>query len=138
MYVAMNRFRVRPERAGAFEEMWLNREVHLHKEPGFLAFHMLKSPDTEGEGEEAHRLYVSHTVWASEDDFHAWTRSPSFRAAHGQAGRKPADAEPMTLGAPRFEGFNAIQSVRSDGAVAHDPARVADGVRIEAAPAPAP
>lgn len=130
MYVAMNRFRVRPGSEAAFEEMWLNREVHLHESPGFLAFHMLKGEEA-GEGDEAHRLYVSHTVWASEDQFRDWTRSAAFRAAHSQAGRGASDSAPLTLGRPEFEGLAAIQSVAGDGTVAVDPERLAEGARIE-------
>ena len=129
MFVAMNRFKVRPGAERAFEEMWLNREVHLQDSPGFLAFHMLKGEQA-GEGEERHRLYVSHTVWASEADLHAWTRSPAFRAAHAQAGRGASDSAPLTLGRPVFEGLAAIQSVASDGTVAVDPERLAEGVTV--------
>ena len=132
MYVAMNRFRVRRDAERAFEEMWLNRESYLHREPGFREFHMLKGPEVdEKDGVEAHRLYVSHTVWTSESDFLAWTRSASFRAAHAQAGRKPTDAEPLYLGGPSFEGYAAIQIVGADGATSVDRERLADGVALE-------
>ena len=132
MYIAMNRFRVRREAEADFERMWLTRETYLHREPGFTEFRMLKGPAVEADGdtgEEAHRLYVSHTVWASEDDFLAWTRSDSFRAAHAQAGRKPADAKPLYLGGPRFEGFATIQTVDASGTPTIDRQRLADGVR---------
>ena len=131
MYVAMNRFRVVPGREAEFEEMWLNREVHLHKEEGFLAFHMLKGALTD-DAEDPHRLYVSHTVWQTEDAFQAWLRSGSFRAAHAQAGRKPADSAPLTLGGPTFEGLTAIQSVASDGTVAYDTDAIDGDVTLDA------
>ncbi|QCO01873.1 antibiotic biosynthesis monooxygenase family protein [Azospirillum argentinense] len=102
MYIAMNRFRVRLDAEQDFEEVWLNREVHLNTVPGFVEFHMLRGPRYED-----HRLYSSHTVWESEADFQAWTRSEEFRAAHRGAG----DRKPLYLGPPQFEGFEVIQTV---------------------------
>ena len=132
MYVAMNRFRVRREAEAAFEAMWLNREVYLHREPGFVEFHMLKGSTVEETEEvEAHRLYVSHTVWRSEKDFLAWTRSDSFRRAHSQAGRKPADAKPLYIGGPSFEGYAAIQIVDGEGTASVDHERLADGIALD-------
>ena len=69
--------------------------------------------------ERACRTGVSD-VWASEADFLAWTRSDSFRAAHAQAGRKPADAKPLYIGGPSFEGYAAIQIVDGEGAASVD------------------
>ncbi|MEO0401729.1 MAG: antibiotic biosynthesis monooxygenase [Pseudomonadota bacterium] len=100
MYIAMNRFTVRLENAPAFEALWLGRDSHLKQMEGFVEFHMLKGPETEG-----HVLYASHTVWASEDAFRAWTKSAAFRDAHRNAGQTAKLHE----GAPTFEGFAAIQ-----------------------------
>lgn len=102
MFIAMNRFRVRRGVEPDFEAVWLNRDVLINREPGFIAFHMLKGPQS-----EAHSLYVSHTIWASKDAFEAWTKSESFRAAHRGAG----DNKPLYLEAPQFEGFDVIQEV---------------------------
>ena len=102
MYIAMNRFRVRRGSEVDFEAVWLNRDVHLNKEEGFVAFHMLRGPV-----HEDHTVYVSHTVWASEPHFVAWTKSQAFRDAHKDAGRN----KPLYLGGPQFEGFTAIQTV---------------------------
>lgn len=102
MFIAMNRFKVKHGSEADFEAVWLNREVHLHKVPGFIEFHMLRGPDRED-----HRLYSSHTVWASEQAFADWTRSQAFRDAHqGAGGRKP-----LYLSHPEFEGFEVIQTV---------------------------
>lgn len=101
MYIAMNRFQVTPEKAEAFEKMWLGRESTLKENPGFVEFHMLRGP----ENDEGIILYASHTVWASEEDFTAWTRSKSFRDAHAKAG----SSEKLHEGHPNFEGFKAIQ-----------------------------
>ena len=64
MFIAMNRFRVQRGCEPDFEAVWLNREVFINREPGFVAFHLLKGPQT-----EEYSLYVSHTMWASTADF---------------------------------------------------------------------
>jgi heme-degrading monooxygenase HmoA len=63
MYIAMNRFKVLKDRTSDFESTWLNREIHLHKVPGFISFHLLKGPERED-----HVLYSSHTMWRSYAD----------------------------------------------------------------------
>lgn len=102
MYLAMNRFTVPIENAAEFEELWLSRESRLHEMAGFVSFHMLK-----GQEEDGKILYASHTLWETEDHFRAWTRSDQFRAAHARAG----DTRKLHEGAPRFEGFRAIQKI---------------------------
>ena len=86
----------------AFEQVWLSRDSHLDKVPGFLEFHLLKGPEAED-----HTLYASHTVWEGGASFEAWTRSDAFRAAHSRAG----DNKPLYLDHPRFEGFEVLQTV---------------------------
>jgi len=54
----MNRFRVVKGSEGAFENVWLSRDSHLHTGPEFVEFHLLKGPEAED-----HTLYASHTVW---------------------------------------------------------------------------
>ena len=102
MFIAMNRFRVAPGREADFEELWLSRDSHLKGVPGFVEFHLLKGP----KGED-HRLYSSHSVWASLEAFEAWTQSDAFRQAH--KGAKPSEG--MYLGPPNFEGFEVLQTV---------------------------
>jgi heme-degrading monooxygenase HmoA len=104
MYIAMNRFRVIKGEEKAFEEVWLTRESRLDEVPGFLEFHMLRGPERED-----HTLYSSHTIWASQEDFTAWTKSEQFRAAHKSAGAR----KPLTLGHPEFEGFEVIQTIEN-------------------------
>lgn len=106
MFIAMNRFKVELGNEAQFEELWLSREVHLHKEPGFVAFHLLRGPVRED-----HALYSSHTMWRSVADFEAWTRSESFRKSHSSAGT----SKKLYLGHPEFEGFEVIQQVTADG-----------------------
>jgi heme-degrading monooxygenase HmoA len=102
MFIAMNRFRVIKGSEGAFEHVWLSRDSHLEKVPGFVEFHLLKGPEAED-----HTLYASHTVWKNRAVFEAWTKSEAFRAAHSRAG----DNKPLYLGHPQFEGFEVCQTV---------------------------
>ena len=106
MYIAMNRFKVEPGAEKDFEALWLSREVNLHKEPGFIVFHLLRGPT-----KDDHVLYSSHTVWRSFGDFDAWTKSESFRKSHSGAGT----TKKLYLGHPEFEGSEVIQEVSSDG-----------------------
>lgn len=102
MFIAMNRFRVANGSEQDFEQVWLTRDSHLPEVPGFVEFQLLRGPARDG-----HVLYASHTVWRSQADFEAWTRSEAFRAAHRNAGMGKASY----LGHPEFEGFEAIQTV---------------------------
>jgi heme-degrading monooxygenase HmoA len=99
MFIAMNRFHVFPEQAEAFETVWRERDSALGEVPGFVAFRLLRGPETEGRV-----LYASHTLWESRDAFEAWTRSEAFRRAHRDAGAN----RPMYAGHPQFEGFETV------------------------------
>jgi heme-degrading monooxygenase HmoA len=102
MFIAMNRFSVLTGQEQAFEAVWLKRDTHLDRVPGFVAFHLLRGPQAED-----HTLYASHTVWRSKADFEAWTKSEAFRAAHKGAGGNAT----LYAGRPTFEGFEALQEV---------------------------
>ncbi|MBL7232952.1 antibiotic biosynthesis monooxygenase family protein [Komagataeibacter oboediens] len=102
MYIAMNRFRVRPECTGEFEQRWLERDVLLKTVPGFVSFQFLRGP-----AREDHVLFASHTVWASHAAFGAWTQSEQFRQAHAQTGQ----GKVLTIGPPIFEGFDVLQDI---------------------------
>jgi heme-degrading monooxygenase HmoA len=102
MFIAMNRFRVAKGSEAAFEQVWMSRDSHLDKVPGFVEFHLLRGPEAED-----HTLYASHTVWENRAVFEAWTRSEAFRAAHSRAG----DNKPLYLEHPQFEGFEVRQTV---------------------------
>ena len=103
MFIAMNRFRVQLGSEQDFEAVWLNREIHINQEKGFVEFHLLRGPTT-----EEHTLYVSHTLWQSETDFENWTQSQAFRDAHKNAGNN----KPLYIGHPQFEGCTVIQTVK--------------------------
>jgi heme-degrading monooxygenase HmoA len=110
MFIAMNRFRMKKGSEEAFEKVWLSRDTHLHRVPGFVEFHLLKGPEAED-----NTLYASHTIWQSKSAFEAWTRSEEFRAAHARAGNEIAG--PLYLEHPKFEGFEVRQTVTRGGAV---------------------
>jgi heme-degrading monooxygenase HmoA len=80
------------------------RQSHLDEVKGFRAFHLLRGPERED-----HVLYSSHSIWASQEDFTAWTKSEQFRAAHRHAGER----KPLTLGYPEFEGFEVVQTIET-------------------------
>src|SRR5436309_13890658 len=103
MFIAMNRFRVVKGSEEAFEQVWLSRDSHLDKVPGFIEFHLLKGPEAED-----HTLYASHTSWSNFSPFEAWTKSDAFRAAHPKA----RHTKVSYLGHPQFEGFEVRQTVK--------------------------
>ena len=102
MYIAMNRFRVRSGSEEDFEAVWKGRNSTLDEMKGFVQFHLLRGPSREADG---YTLYASHTVWKSQEDFVAWTKSENFRAAHRNAG----DNKPLYIGHPEFEGFSVVE-----------------------------
>ena len=109
MFIAMNRFKVKPEAAEEFETVWRDRDSYLLTVPGFVEFHLLKGPVRDD-----HVLYSSHTTWRTKADFEAWTKSEAFRAAHARAG----PGKPLTLGHPEFEGFESVLELLPKGQAA--------------------
>jgi len=105
MFLTMNRFRVRPDRAADFEAVWTGRDSRLPEVQGFVAFHLMKGAESAD-----HVLYASHTLWRDRAAFEAWTRSAAFRSAHRGAG---AHGD-IYLGPPELETFESVQSI--DGA----------------------
>jgi heme-degrading monooxygenase HmoA len=104
MHLTMNRFKVKLGQEDAFEEIWSRRDSHLKGVPGFVSFHLLKGAEKEG-----FRLYASHTAWADEACFVAWTKSEAFRQAHAAAG----DHKDIYLGAPELEVFDSVQTIEA-------------------------
>ncbi|HUC49578.1 MAG TPA: antibiotic biosynthesis monooxygenase [Xanthobacteraceae bacterium] len=111
MFIAMNRFKVKPGSEEAFEKVWLSRDSYLDRVPGFIEFHLLKGPAADD-----HILYSSHTVWQSKGAFETWTKSDAFRAAHARAGNESTG--PLYLEHPKFEGFEVRQTLTRNTAVA--------------------
>lgn len=100
MYVAMNRFAIKPECADDFERAWQGRQTHLRGVPGIVSFKLLRS------GAE----FVSMSLWHSRADFEAWTRSEAFGAAHSQS-----DTRSMHERGPRFTGYEVVMEQELDG-----------------------
>ncbi|MEO5666859.1 MAG: antibiotic biosynthesis monooxygenase, partial [Bdellovibrionota bacterium] len=98
MFIAMNRFRVKAAQADAFENVWRDRESHLGKMPGFMRFHLLKSPIDDSAVE-----FVSHSTWLDEASFKSWLNSDFSKKAH--AGSPVMD---MLLGRPEFRGYEML------------------------------
>ncbi len=103
MYIAMNRFRIRPGQEETFEEVWNKRDSHLDGVPGFVSFHLLRGP----KGDDA-TLFATHTVWASKAAFEAWTQSEAFVKAHAAAREGGSSLKDVYLGPPQLETFDAI------------------------------
>ncbi len=95
----MNRFKIINGKEETFEEIWKSRDTHLENVPGFKKFNLIKSSKKEN-----YRLYASHSLWETEDDFVNWTKSEAFREAHKGAGQH----SDIYLGHPEFEGFEII------------------------------
>lgn len=102
MYLTMNRFKVRKEACGAFEDLWAQRDSHLKEVPGFVSFRLMRGPEAED-----HVLYASHTAWADQAAFEGWTRSEAFRAAHKNAGT----SRDLYLEPPELEIFQTVQEL---------------------------
>jgi heme-degrading monooxygenase HmoA len=98
MYIAMNSFRVNPDKADEFERAWRERDSFLAGFSGFKEFHLLRGPLEEGV-----QLYASHTVWDSEAAFKAWVDSEEFKKAHAQG-----KLSGVLAGPPKFIGWTAI------------------------------
>lgn len=100
MYIAMNRFKIKPGDEASFEQIWHDRETFLDGVPGFISFNLLKGPTS-----DQHSLYASHSVWQDQAAFEAWAKSDAFRKAHANAGNSRKD---IYLGPPQLEGFESI------------------------------
>ncbi|MFV0245801.1 MAG: antibiotic biosynthesis monooxygenase family protein [Qingshengfaniella sp.] len=99
MFLTMNRFKVKRGREEAFEDIWKNRDSHLHTVPGFKAFELMR-----GATFDDYTLYASHATWESRAAFVAWTKSEAFRKAHAGAGGH----RDIYVGPPELETFTAV------------------------------
>ncbi|MBN0986607.1 antibiotic biosynthesis monooxygenase family protein [Amphritea pacifica] len=99
MYIAMNRFRIKPGHEQDFIDIWKNRDSHLESVPGFISFNLLQ-----GETKEDHTLMSSHAVWQDKAAFEGWLKSDAFKKAHANAGTR----RDIYLGPPQFEGFETV------------------------------
>lgn len=99
MYIAMNNFRVNPDRCTDFERAWRERESYLDGVDGFQEFHLLRGPVSE----DGTQLYASHSVWRDEAAFRAWVESDAFTKAHAQG-----KLTGVLAGPPKFVGWTAV------------------------------
>ena len=99
MYIAMNRFRIKPGCEQDFIEIWKNRDSHLQDVPGFKSFNLLQ-----GASNDEFTLFSSHAVWEADQDFENWTHSEAFRKAHANAGSR----RDIYMGPPQLECFEAV------------------------------
>ena len=100
MFIAMNRFKIKKGMEQDFIKIWKQRDSYLDEVPGFKEFHLLQGPS-----HDDYTLFVSHSVWESEQTFEDWTHSEAFKKAHAHAGEKTKD---VYLGPPQLEWFNAV------------------------------
>lgn len=98
-YIAMNNFQVSPEQTTQFEERWRQRRSYLQGVPGFETFQLLR-----GDTQNGTVHYVSHSTWASQEAFVAWTQSESFVQAH----RGEPLPKGMVVGPPHVECFEVV------------------------------
>ena len=56
-FIAMNRFKIVPNREKDFENIWKNRETNLNDVSGFIEFHLVKS-----NSEETYTVYAPHST----------------------------------------------------------------------------
>jgi heme-degrading monooxygenase HmoA len=96
MYIAMNQFKVVPDREADFERIWKDRESFLGQVPGFLHFALLRG-DQPGD-------YVSHSTWENKDAFLAWTQSEAFVKGH----RQGESLQDILAGPPKLATFQAV------------------------------
>ena len=74
-------------------------ETHLDGVPGFEEFNLIR-----GKTNESYTLYASHSIWKSNGDFEAWTKSEAFRLAQKNAGSN----KDSYLGQQEFQGFEVV------------------------------
>lgn len=99
MFIAMNRFKIKPGYEQDFIEIWETRNSYLNTVPGFKTFHLLRGPS-----HDDHTLFSSHALWDSREAFENWTHSEAFRKAHANAGQR----REMYMGPPQLECFDVV------------------------------
>jgi len=99
MFIAMNRFKIKPGYEQDFVDVWKGRDSYLHTVPGFKEFHLLQGPSNDD-----FTLFSSHATWESREDFEAWTKSEAFRKAHASAGSQ----KDIYMGPPQVECFEVV------------------------------
>ena len=99
MFIAMNRFKVKPGCEQDFIDVWKGRDTHLDGVPGFNSFQLLR-----GDSQDEYTLFSSHVTWESRDAFENWTKSEAFRKAHANASAR----KDIYCGPPKLEYFEVV------------------------------
>ncbi|WKC16567.1 antibiotic biosynthesis monooxygenase family protein [Acetobacter pasteurianus] len=102
MFIAMNHFKVRPEKEAEFKNCWLEREVLLNTASGFLMIQFMRGNVFPG-----YVAYASQTVWTSREAYEAWRKSELFHAAHKGVGQ----GEALTLEKRAFSSYEVLRTV---------------------------
>lgn len=99
MFIAMNRFKIKPGSEDIFTSIWENRDSQLPSVPGFKKFHLVR-----GETTDKYTLFASHVTWESKQAFENWTKSKAFKQAHAGSGKH----RDIHVAHPKFEGFEVV------------------------------
>ncbi|MBB1487611.1 antibiotic biosynthesis monooxygenase family protein [Oceanospirillum sediminis] len=99
MFIAMNRFKIKPGHEQEFIEIWKGRDSYLETVPGFKNFNLLQGAST-----DEYTLFSSHASWESREAFENWTKSEAFRKAHANAGSR----KEIYMGPPQLECFESV------------------------------
>ena len=75
-YFVLNHIPVSDEGRPIFEKRFLERSREIEKEPGFIAYRLLRPLDSD--------TYIVLTQWTGPNSYDAWKNSNSFINAHGQ------------------------------------------------------
>ncbi|WP_019240395.1 MULTISPECIES: antibiotic biosynthesis monooxygenase family protein [Bacillus] len=88
-FIVMNNVPVTEEGRPTFEHMFKNRVGEIEKQPGFIAFRVLRPIKSE--------TYIILTQWDSENSFNNWKKSSSFFDAHSKQENQSIIANPQKL-----------------------------------------
>ncbi len=105
MFVVCNRVTVNPERAEAFEALFLSRAGMVDGMPGFVSFQLLRPAKTE-DG------YMVMVTWESKEHYHGWLKSESFHKGHTRTGTLPEDT---FLGPQKIELYELLEQTERVG-----------------------
>jgi len=83
MINVMNVVTVPAESAEGFAQAFSNRDSTLADNDGFLGFELLRRELETGEFE-----FLVISRWESQEAFHGWVRSDSFKQAHARDGQR--------------------------------------------------
>ncbi|UJF24446.1 antibiotic biosynthesis monooxygenase [Suttonella sp. R2A3] len=101
MYVTMNRFKIKPQYAEAYVDVWQEAQVRVADVDGFLEFKFFR---LDSDKPSEYVLFSSYAVWENKDKFLAWTRSEHFKKSH----RSGANNRHMYVEKPHLECFDAL------------------------------